>query len=252
MKHAFDKQFGEETLLSEKLRATILTVIFFVGTIATLIIMCLFSADGSEELHKAAVLRVFFFQLSLMAFEILSLLYIIKRIKLNRPGLPLAGQYLNVAIEISAPAVILLLLSQQYDSPGKVLHSPLMNIYFVFIILSTLRLNFKISLFAGILATISFACISFYLIGNITETNVNFKNEYITAGAKALGLLASGIGAAFVARQIRRGINRSLKVADEANRVVNLFGQQVSKEIVDEMLQSDGSVKSKMIDVCCP
>ena len=250
MNHVFNKKLGEEFLLSEKLRTTILAVIFLTGTIGAIVVISFFSGDGIEELHRDSLWRVFFFQLSLFGFEIITLLYIMRRIRRNLQAIPLAGQYLNVAIEISAPAIIMLLLSQQYESPGRVLHSPLMNIYFVFIILSTLRLNFKLSLFAGLLATTSFLLISVYLVGNITDKNISLKNEYIMAVAKSVGLLSSGVGAAFVARQIRRGINRSLKVAEEANRVVSLFGQQVSKEIVDEMLQNEGSVKSKMMKVC--
>ena len=250
MRHVFQRQLGEEFLLSEKLRTTILAVIFFIGAIGAAVVLTFFSTNGSEELHRGSLWRILWFQLSLCGFELLSLLYIIRRMKKNLETIPLGGQYLNVAIEISAPAIIMLLLSQQYETPGRVLHSPLINIYFVFIILSTLRLNFKVSLFAGVLATISFLVISFYLIGNIIDTNVNLRNEYIMAAAKSIGLMSSGVGGAFVARQIRRGIDRSLKVAEEANKVVNLFGQQVSKEIVDEMLQNEGSVKSKIMKVC--
>jgi adenylate cyclase len=176
----------------------------------------------------------------------------LRRIKKNIQTIPLAGQYLNVAIEISAPAIIMFLLSQQYQAPVRILHSPLVNIYFVFIILSTLRLNFRISLFAGILAAGSFLVASFYLINKSYDSTQisDLRNEYIMSIAKSVGLLISGVGAAFVARQIRTSINRSLKVAQEANKVVNLFGQQISKEIVEEMLQNQGNIKSKMMNVC--
>jgi adenylate cyclase len=63
-------------------------------------------------------------------------------------------------------------------------------------------------------------------------------------------LFLSGIGAAFVARQIRKTIDRSLAAAEAGNKIVNLFGQQISKEIVDEMLESEGSLQSKMMKVC--
>jgi len=252
MNNVFHKKFEEEFLVSEKLRTTILACIFLVATIGAAVLIYFFSNDGSDELQRSSMVRIFFFQLSLLSFEILALLYITRRIRKGILTIPLAGQYLNVAIEMIAPAVILFLLSQQYQSPGKVLHSPLVNVYFIFIILSTLRLNFRISLFAGMLAAAGFLSLSFYLIG-ITErmsNGENFRNEYIMSIAKSVGLLVSGVGAAFVARQIRLGINRSLKVAEEANKVVNLFGQQISKEIVDEMLQNEGAIKSKMMNVC--
>ena len=252
MKNVFHKRFEEEFLLSERLRTKILVIIFLIGTVGAVVLLSFFSNDATDELQRSSLWRIFFFQLSILIFEVLALLYIIRRIKKNRQTMPVAGQYLNVAIEISAPAIIMLLLSQQYQTPARILHSPLVNIYFVFIILSTLRLNFRISLFAGILAASSFLIVSFYLINKSYDSNnINgFRNEYIMSVAKSVGLLVSGVGAAFVARQIRIGINRSLKVAEEANKVVNLFGQQISREIVDEMLQHNGSVKSKMMNVC--
>ena len=252
MKNVFHKKFEEEFLLSERLRTKILVIIFLIGTIGAAVLLVFFSNDGSDELQRSSLWRIFFFQFSIFSFEVLALLYIIRRIKKNIQTIPLAGQYLNVAIEITAPAIIMFLLSQQYHTPSRILHSPLVNIYFVFIILSTLRLNFRISLFAGILAAGSFLLVSFYLINKSygSHNNNGFRNEYIMSVAKSVGLLVSGVGAAFVARQIRTGINRSLKVAQEANKVVNLFGQQISKEIVDEMLQNEGNIKSKMMNVC--
>jgi adenylate cyclase len=252
MKHVFHKKFEEEFLVSEKLRTSILVCIFLIGTIGAAVLLTFFSNDSTDELQRGSLWRIFFFQFSLFIFEVLALLYIMRRIKKNLQTIPVAGQYLNVAIEITAPAIIMFLLSQHYQTPARILHSPLVNIYFVFIILSTLRLNFRISLFAGLLAATSFLLVSFYLIGksNGSSDPSDFRNEYIMSVAKSVGLLVSGVGAAFVARQIRLGINRSLIVAEEANKVVNLFGQQISKEIVDEMLQNEGAVKSKMMNVC--
>ncbi|TAL42214.1 MAG: adenylate/guanylate cyclase domain-containing protein [Chitinophagaceae bacterium] len=252
MKNVFNKKFEEEFLISEKLRTTILAGVFLLGILGSGTILIFFSNNGSDELHRSAMLRVFFFQLSLFVFEVLALLYIIRRIRKNLQSIPVAGQYLNMAIEISAPPIIMFLLSQHYDSPGKILHSPIVNIYFVFIILSTLRLDFRLSLFAGLLAATGFFILSVHLIGQseVNQPGGSFRNDYVIAVAKSTGLLISGISAAFVAKQIRQGINRSLKVAEEANKVVDLFGQQISKEIVDEMLQNDGDIKSKMMQVC--
>jgi adenylate cyclase len=80
--------------------------------------------------------------------------------------------------------------------------------------------------------------------------NTVFTNEYATAVAKSTVLLVCGIGAAFVARQIRITIDRSLTAAEEGNKIVNLFGQQISKEIVEEMLESEGALQSKLMKVC--
>jgi len=248
MKNFFDKRFDEEFLVSEKLRTTILACIFLAGTVFASVGLFVFEENGSDEFRRGSIWRIFFFQSSLLLFELLSLLYIRRRIKKKLRSIPVWLQYLNIVIEISAPAVMMLLLAQQYIVPSGILHSPIINVYFIFIILSTLRLNFRLTIFAGILAATSYFSLSFYLIHQ-SGARAQDMDEYVIAGAKSIGLLVGGVGAAFVARQIRLSINRSLVVAEKANRVVNLFGQQISKEVVEEMLMNEGNLQSRMMNV---
>jgi hypothetical protein len=51
-------------------------------------------------------------------------------------------------------------------------------------------------------------------------------------------------GDAFVAGQIRAGIDKSLAVVEEVRKVISPFGQRVSNEFVEEMLHRDGKLKS--------
>jgi adenylate cyclase len=53
-----------------------------------------------------------------------------------------------------------------------------------------------------------------------------------------------------VARQIRLSISSSVGNLERSNRIQNLFGQQVSREIADEMVKSNGTVQSRKIKVC--
>jgi len=82
------------------------------------------------------------------------------------------------------------------------------------------------------------------------NSNDTLSDEYINAFAKSTLLLVCGVGAAFVAKQIRITIDRSLTAAEEGNKIINLFGQQISKEIVEEMLESEGALQSKLMKVC--
>ncbi len=251
MKSFFHKQFDEEFMANEKLRTTILAGMFLFGMLYTGIIILFFNNRISEEFQKGASIRIFLFVLMLFSFEVLSLLYINRRRK-NLQRIPVVGQYLNAAIEITAPGVIMLLLASRLDSPGKILHTPVVYIYFIFLILSTLRLNFKISFFMGFLAAIEFLGVSYILImeGKGTHSSDGISHEFFITIGKAMVLFLSGVGAAFVARQIKLSVDRSLFVAEQSNKIVNLFGQQISKEIVDEMLASGGEVQSKMMKVC--
>jgi adenylate cyclase len=102
------------------------------------------------------------------------------------------------------------------------------------------------------MAAIGFFSISMLLIkeSQLKNGNTPVGDEYTTTAAKSTVLFMCGIGAAFVARQIRITIDRSLTAADEGNKIVNLFGQQISKEVVEEMLESEGALQSKLMKVC--
>jgi adenylate cyclase len=63
-------------------------------------------------------------------------------------------------------------------------------------------------------------------------------------------ILLSGFAAAYVAYLIKGSITNSIRNLERQNQVINLFGQQVSKEIVDEMLNKQGSLESKLMKVC--
>lgn len=250
MKSIFNKRFEEEFLLNEKLRTAILGCIFLTAMLGSITNLFIFENTGTEELNKGSLRLILFFQAGLCLFEFISFLDIKKKIKKNDLVMPLARQYVSAVVEISAPAIIIFLLSHRYHSPAATLHSPVVYGYFVFIILSTLRLNFRLSFITGLLAATSFLLLSTYLLNHAGPGYVVRTNDFAAAIAKSIIILVSGIGAAFVARQIRLSIDRSLAAAEAGNKIVNLFGQQISKEIVNEMLESDGSVRSKLTKVC--
>lgn len=250
MKHIFNKRFEEEYLLSEQLRTSILVCVFTVAILVTTINLCVFRNTGTDELNRDSLKLIMFFQVCLFTFELLSLLYIKWKIKRNELSIPLTGQYLNALIEISMPALIILSLSHHYQSPVMILHSPVVYSYFLFIILSTLRLNLKISFVTGLFAGISFLFVSLYLLGNAGAGYTVKTNDYVSCISKSVMLFVSGIAAAFVSKQIRKGIDRSLAAAEAGNKIVNLFGQQISREIVEEMIEGEGLLQSKLMRVC--
>jgi adenylate cyclase len=146
-------------------------------------------------------------------------------------------QYLNAAFEICLPSFIIFYVAIQFPS-YNVLQSPAVFIYFIFIILSTLRLNVAISIFCGTLASFSYACFSFFIYGHFDSNDA----------ARTLILLFSGIAAGLVANQVRSGINHSLVEAEKRRKVESLFGQQLSLEVAEKMLENDGKIESKKMN----
>jgi adenylate cyclase len=237
MNTTFQQQLKHELLFSERKRVIILVCIF---SIAIAIRVINYFAFNMEEgiMHIKAFSTVWLFPVAILTFELFSLLYINRRIRLKREGIPIGLQYMNVALEICLPSLIILYLARSY-SEYNVLQSPVILIYFIFIILSTLRLNFLLSVFCGILSALSYVLFSVLLYGNFEPDD----------GARTGILLFSGIAAGLVARQIRSGINNSLKEAEKRHKVENLFGQQISAEVAEKMLESDGKIESRRMTV---
>jgi adenylate cyclase len=61
--------------------------------------------------------------------------------------------------------------------------------------------------------------------------------------------LFSGVAAGLVATQIKRGVNKSVHEAEKRHKAENLFGQQISMEIAEKMLENDGKLESKRMNV---
>ena len=237
MKFTFQHQLNIELLLSERRRTLILISIFTMAIIYR-VIDVYFIGNQEENIRLNSFQTIWLFPASILAFEFLCLLYITRRLKTNRKKMPLFMQYVNTALEICLPSVILLVFAKQYPS-YNVLQSPAVYIYFIFIILSTLRLNFILSLFCGLLASSSYVFLSLYLYDHFDSSD----------GTRAFIILFCGIASGLVARQIRAGINNSLQEAEKRQKVENIFGQQLSTEVAEKMLENDGNIESKRMDV---
>ncbi|MBL7864540.1 MAG: adenylate/guanylate cyclase domain-containing protein [Cyclobacteriaceae bacterium] len=250
MQSFFHKQFQEEFLRSEKLRVSILLGFFALGSVYSLINYFFLVPSVSAEL--ASIMRTAMaFLTSMTAFMVCTLFYIQDRIRTGYRPIPGWLQYAHAMIEISSPGLIIAILAGKGNS-AAVLHSPLVYLYFPFIILSTLRLNSRITIFISVLAAAEFLSVNLFYSNNSFYAASIEQLPYSQTAAilKSCLILLSGLGAAFVAQQIRREIDGALSVAEKGSRLVNLFGQQVSHEIVDEMIKENGVVPSKLMRVC--
>ena len=132
MKHTFQHQLNMELLLSERRRTLILILIFTLVIIYRLLDIYFFHY-GEASQRGLSVQVIWLFPFTILLFEISCLLYIIRRIRKNAKKISLGMQYINTAIEICLPSVILSLFAKQFPT-YNVLQSPAVFIYFVFII----------------------------------------------------------------------------------------------------------------------
>ena len=165
-------------------------------------------------------------------------------------AVPGALRYLNALVETSVPSILIYLVSREID-PHYVLQSPLSVLYAVFIVLSTLRLDFRLSVFTGLVAAVEYVALSFAYLGGgsgaAAGTPLGAPPFYIAKGAM---LLLAGLAAAFVAHQLKRRVGNAWRAQQERQRMRDAFGQQVSPAIVDELLRQGGGIASRRAAVC--
>lgn len=145
--------------------------------------------------------------------------------------LPVMRRYIGALIETSTPTVGLAL---HINSMGSVAALGFVTpmIYFIFIILSTLRLDFWLSTFTGAVAAMQLFCMAIFYhpaIGDQAEP------LYYHA-ARSLILLICGMLAGAVGMQLRRQFEASIKAATARDSITNLFGQHVSPQVVERLM----------------
>ena len=158
--------------------------------------------------------------------------------------------FLNALIETSVPTILIVLLAP-YTDPARVLQGAPGFLYAVFIVLSTLRLDVSLSVFTGLVAAVEYAAVSFAFVqlqGDAAMPAAFAAPGYILL--KALALLLAGIAAGFVADQLKRRVTSAFRAAQERQRIVSTFGQQVSPEIVEELLKQGPEIASRHAFVC--
>jgi len=245
----FESHLAREMVLSERLRTGILAALF--ALIAALVVLFTWAYRDSavpflrqpETLHRILTVMG-----GLIAYE-LWVRAVLGYLLRQDSSPPTAIRYVNALIETSMPSMLVFVLSREFD-PAGVLQGPVVYLYAVFIILSTLRLDFWLSAFTGLVAAAGYCALSFHfaaLAEGSAYARLLSPNFVL---AKTVILLLSGVVAGLVALQLRRRISRVFRALQERSRIVSAFGQQVSPAVVEEILRQGPDLPSRRSFVC--
>jgi adenylate cyclase len=162
-----------------------------------------------------------------------------RHLKLGR-DLPVYRRYLGVLIETSMPTFALAL---HIDSMGPVeaLGFVIPLTYFIFIILSTLRLDFWLSTFTGFVAATELFCMAmfYHRAGSADPAPDLYYHVVRSVVVLICGMLAGAVGV-----QLRRQFEASIMAATARDRITNLFGQHVSPQVVERLMAEGASTES--------
>ena len=244
----FADALRREIIRSEQQRMRALAIILAALLVITLVVANVF-VEYSQRMFERDVPG----WLPLVAigpfllYELFSLTILRYRAARDR-DFPRVTRFVNALIETSLPSSIIITLSHYMD-PVLVFSFWPPLLYFLFILLSTLRLDFWLSAWTGAVAALQQVALVLWLVplqpwGEIPQAAplFHFTRSFV--------FLAAGLVAGYVAISLRAQFEKSVRAVAARDRVTNLFGQHVSPAVVDRLLATRTDPPSEMRTVC--
>ncbi len=239
----FDAALTREILATEQLRVkTVLGTIVLFGVALT--VMHLIFPGSMEQIWRGQfeLWKFYVVAVPLVIFEV-AVLYLLQRhIALNH-DVPVFRRYLSALIETSLPTIALA-IHMNAMGPERALGFAAPLAYFVFIILSTLRLDFWLSTFTGLVAAVELFAMAmlYHPAGDFAEAAQEPGYNIV----RSIILVVGGVLAGAVGLQLRRQFEASIAASNARDRVTNLFGQHVSPQVVERLLAAGAGASSEV------
>ena len=206
--------FRTAALHSERLR--------ILGLLAALLFLVAFTFVRTA-LSEASFQPLFWKTLPMLLGAIFGeviLLLLVRRAHKRKHTLPAWLTILTVVLETSFPTLGLFIMTSQPElNPYSVLSAPIVSIYFLFLILSALRLQQFLCILAGITASVGY----FVVMAFVYLRWPNLQREDLTLSVSAhvtygVLILLGGLLAALVARKIRTEISEGILQLEKRQR----------------------------------
>jgi len=238
----FSHAFNREVLKTERLR-----IIALIGTAtavaAGLTTVYLFAPTILDRIWHGHFPLTFLFTsyVVFVAFEVSVLGLVSRQLRLDR-DVPRVRRYVGALVETSLPSVVIVAhMNNMGAVQALAFVGPLL--YFVFIILSTLRLEFWLSTFTGFVAAVELLGLAlFHPAAQLAAGDPMLAPGFLISRSAVMfgcGVLAGAVGS-----QLRRQFEASIAAATARDHVTNLFGQHVSPQVVERLLAAGSTSAS--------
>lgn len=241
---SWNLKFRIELLRSEMVRVRLILWVLVIAVSAGTIFIYAFPYMTKVVFQNPKTLRREILCIgAFLIFEIF-IFYRIKHHQQEKKTISSFLRYLNSFVEVSF-VTLMTTVACVYEQDYQLLESASFLIYFIFLIMSPLRLNFRICLFTGIIAAIQYVSLSMWVLANYLPAEnsgeiISFPGLHIMKG---VFLIAGGLIAGFVAQQLHIRIKGLFMVEKEKNSIRMLFGQQVSPQVMSALTEG----KRKMV-----
>jgi adenylate cyclase len=235
----------QQAMTQEILRTELIRIKALIGTTALLgsilLTVYLFAPEAVSKVWHGNLKPSYLYSIMVpfILFELWVHSAVTRHLKLHQ-DVPVFRRYLGALIETSMPTIALAL---HIDSMGPIeaLGFVVPMTYFIFIILSTLRLDFWLSTFTGFVAATELLLMAmFYHRAGSSDP----EPQLFYHAARSLILLIGGMLAGAVGLQLRRQFEASILAATARDRITNLFGQHVSPQVVERLMAEGTTTES--------
>lgn len=244
-------ELERETLSAEKLRVSVLLVVVGVGLFFSLIPVGYIS-DGVGQAFRGNLptfVRWRFAVIVALAAYILGERVLLGHLNRRGKRLPRFYRYVTALVETSFPTIEIV-VAASYTDASAVSTAPAVA-YPLFIVLSALRLNFRLCVFTGAVAALGYTLAGLLYVdgsgGSAFDAVVASGPMHVVRG---VGLLLLGVLTGLVAHQIKRRMLDSFKLAEERDEIVSTFGQHVSPAVADKLLEKRAALSGERRNVC--
>jgi adenylate cyclase len=235
----------EHALTREVLRTELVRVKALIATTSLLVVILwtvyILEPEAVNHIWRGRMRPAYLYAIMVpfILFELWVHAAVSRQLKLHR-DVPVLRRYFSALVETTMPTAALAVHIENMG-PVQALGFVVPLAYFIFIILSTLRLDFWLSTFTGFVAAAElFAMAMFYHPAIDTDPAPDIWYH----AARSLIILICGILAGAVGVQLRRQFAASIQAATARDRVTDLFGQHVSPQVVERLLVEGASTAS--------
>jgi adenylate cyclase len=234
--------FEREIVKSEYQRTKLIMLVFAVGLVMA--VANFFLLDKVEmEIYggKENYFLTVWWLLGFMVYEFTVLLKL-KRWKRKQAGMTKPFLLLHSLIEISFPS-FLIFYNVHVMGMLVFIDSPIFLVYFVFIILAILHLDRKLTVLTAVVGALQYMAIVAYGFNWAPPSHLMPGLPENTFYLRGVLIVIAGATAGFVADELRKRIQAAFELENARTDMENLFGQQVSKEIVRTLVEDRGTAR---------
>lgn len=238
-----DSELELEEIKSEFQRSALLILLFFIILVVAAInfwtvdhnVASFYGGSGSFGLIISWII-------AFLVYQFMILFYLRSKIFQEQKATT-AFKFIHTVIEISIPSAVIFYMMHNYQMLSF-LESPVSLVYFLFIILSILHVDYRVSLFTGVLAALHYAALTYYGFNYVDapeqyQMAVPVNSHYI----RTIILILCGSAAAYVSADLKKRMKMAYDFRKEKSKLELLFGQHVSKEVSKALIEEKGATK---------